>query len=516
MGSPGLAQLIDLEVQLRADAELPPEELHARDGAIGQRIQADTLDDRTATLRWLSELRSRGGPGTLAEQRRHQVSAGLVVVGAALGALSVGGWLATANRFPVNVVYFWPVFVGSQIALALGFWLALLPGKVFALVPLLAGFHSLLRTLAGALPRLLARVLARLSPSTHERFSDSLGELGQLDWLYGRLRFWLWVQMTQLFAVAFNIGALGAFVLIPSIDDPAFGWRSRLLDAHQIEAATAAIATPWRAIWPQALPTSEVVAATFYSSVATRYETDRADAGAGDDRDAAERPWAAWWPFLFASMGCYGLAPRVLYLGIAALGVRRARAGVSFDRIEIRRLAERLRWPITQTAGIGDESSGAWPESENDRRIAAWPRPTRARALRWVGVDVEDEPLSRALLERFGARPSAVHPVGDVEGEGDAAALATLSSADRDEAVYVIVESWEPPVGDQLDLLDAVRERAGRERPVLVVLHGRSEDGRSAPPEPRHQAIWQKAIARRGDPRLFVAALMPAGNEETT
>jgi len=512
MKSPGLAELIDLEVQLRADAELAPEELHARDGAIGSRIEAKTLDDRSATLAWLAEVRGSQGPGARAEQRRHQISAGLVVLGFLLGAFSVGGWLATGSREPVNVVYFWPVFVGSQVALALGFWIAVLPAEAFARLPLLGGIHSLLRTLAGAIPQLVARALNRVSPATRGSWGDSLAELRRLDWLYGKLRFWLLAQMTQIFAVAFNFGALAAFVVIPAIDDPAFGWRSRLLNEHQVEVATTVIASPWSALWPQALPAPEIISETRYSSVAERYVADP-EQGSRRVGDATPRPWAAWWPFLVASMAIYGLAPRLLYLVVSVLAVRRALVGVSFERLEIRRLAERMRWPVTQTVGVGDEASETWPRDVEKKQAIAWPTPTRALALRWVGIDLEDEDLAHALAGRFGAPAEQVHPIGDVDGECDDAALSALESADADEGVYVVVESWEPPVGDQLDLLGAIRERGGAARPILVVLYGRSQDGRPAAPEPRHQAIWERSIQRRGDPGMFVAPLVTSDEE---
>lgn len=509
MKGPGIAELIDLEVQLRADADLAPEELHARDGAIGTRIGAADLDDRSATLRWLAEVRGPEGPGTRAEQRRNRVSAGLLVLGFLLGALSVGGWLATGTREPVNVVYFWPGFIGSQIVLALGFLIAAVPARAFGRVPLVGTLHSLMRSLAGAAPRLMARGLARISRGAGERWTDTLAEIHRLDWLYGRLRFWLLAQMTQLFAVAFNVGALFAFVVLPTIDDPAFGWRSRLLDERQVEAASAAVAWPWHAVWPEAVPSGEVIAATRYSSVAQRYLVE--DAPSPDATGHAQRPWAAWWPFLVASAVCYGLAPRLLYWMLSGLGVRRALRRISFDRGEIARLCHRMRWPLLQTAGIGDEASRAWPADGERAAGPAWPLPERARALCFPGVDVDDTRLAEMLAERFGAAPVATHPVGDIGGRGDEVALAALDEAPPGEGVYVVVEAWEPPVGDHLDLLDAVRSRGGETRPILVVLHGWGADGRPDAPETRHRSVWERAIRRRGDPRMSVAPLVEHG-----
>jgi hypothetical protein len=514
MASPDLAEWIDLEVQLDRDAERAPEELHARDGAIGRRIEARSLDDREATHRWLAEVRSENGPGAQAEHRRQQLSAALVLLGGLFGVLSVGGWLATATREPVNVIYFWPVFVGSQIAMALGFWITLVPGRTFGRLPLLGGFHALLRSLGAAIPRCVGRVFERLAPAGEEPVADSLARLQRLDWIYGGVRFWLLVQMTQLFALAFNVGALGAFVVLPAIDDPAFGWRSRLLDERQVVSASQIIAAPWSFAWPEALPTEAIVDATRYSSVAERYA---ADADRPGDAPLAESPWAAWWPFLVASIGFYGLAPRLLYLGVASLAARRALATVSTDRVEIHRVLERLRWPVMETTGIGGEDSGAWPEHAGMiRSPKAWPAPASARALCWVGVGLDSMDWGRRLEARFGTAPESLHPVGDLDPRGDEAALEAVAGGSANEGVYCVVASWEPPVGDPLDLLDAIRERIGPSRPILVVLHARGEKGEAVAPESRHRVVWERALDLRGDPHLFVAPLVPAQDEEAT
>jgi hypothetical protein len=89
-----------------------------------------------------------------------------------------------------------------------------------------------------------------------------------------------------------------------------------------------------------------------------------------------------------------------------------------------------------------------------------------------------------------------------------------VEAADPEEGVYVVVEAWEPPVGDHVDLLDKLRARGGARRPILVVLHGRGADGRPTAPELRHQRVWETAIRRRGDPHLFVAALVLPGDEQ--
>src|SRR5690606_21870264 len=56
--------------------------------------------------------------------------------------------------------------------------------------------------------------------------------------LYGPVRYWLLVQITQLFALALNVGFILAFIALALVSDPAFGWRSTLLDSETTHRIT--------------------------------------------------------------------------------------------------------------------------------------------------------------------------------------------------------------------------------------------------------------------------------------
>ena len=70
---PTLADLVDLEVCLRNDQSLPPEELNARDGAIGARIGAREVEDRDLVLAWLEEVRPENSTGRRAMRWRDRL-----------------------------------------------------------------------------------------------------------------------------------------------------------------------------------------------------------------------------------------------------------------------------------------------------------------------------------------------------------------------------------------------------------------------------------------------------------
>jgi hypothetical protein len=63
--------------------------------------------------------------------------------------------------------------------------------------------------------------------------------------------------------------------------------------------------------------------------------------------------------------------------------------------------------------------------------------------------------------------------------------------------IIVCVRGFEPPVLDVLDFLRAIRDQAGLEQPLLVVLFGANGGDVRA---------WRRKLIGLGDPRLVVAS----------
>jgi hypothetical protein len=503
-----LAELIDLELAVLRDRERPLEDLLPRDAAIREQIGASELEGRDLYLAWLAALPVRVQPSTGQRAARlvEMVGAFLAMGGLVLGASTVVGWLVIDTGLPVNVVNFWLVMAGAQGLLALLWLVAVLPGLRLRAIPLLGGVVSLLQDLARAVPAAAGWALGHLPGSSRAALLEELGQLRALDWLYGGLRFWLLVRASQVFAFAFNVGAVAAFVLIPYVDDPAFGWRSRLLDAGELYEAVEIASLPWSPALPEVSVELEEIEATQYSSVQRRLERiGRQPLSEGED------PWAAWWPFLLASLLCYGLAPRVIFLAVAAARVRGELAGASLDHAELQRLRDRLKRPHVETRAPGTDPDAPLPAGAGNGETQAIDLGEGPmEALTWCGVGLDEASLAAALEARFGVRPAALHEVGGIDAGADRAALDALAASPGRGAVALVVEAWEPPVADYVDFVGELRRVLGAGRPLVVALCNRGEDGALLPAGPAQRLQWRRRLAELGDPWLRVESLAAA------
>ena len=470
-----LAELIDLELQLAQDRDASIEQLEARDEPIARRLAQSNLRGRAALRAWLEDVRGAGASiGERIAELRDLAARGLFACGLLAGIASVGGWLLSGTGSPINVIHFWPAVIGLQLALLAPWLLAALPQ----------------RWLGRALPWLIGRSLVAALRLDSAAVSRALAELRRLDWLYSRLRLWLVTALTQSFALGFNLGALGAFVAIPYVDDPAFGWRSRLLDAPEVAALAESIALPWRGWLPRAVPAHDDVAATRYSSI------DRSLAR--DDRPGPAGVWAVWWSFLVASLVSYGLLPRLLLWTVSQIGVRWELRNAPRAHTDLEHLQQRLAGPLLDTRANRPES--ALPPT--DARPAAWSPlpPGPVHVLCWSGVPLDDaqirSELARARVEVAGA----IARVGLLDQAQDRRALAALGGLPNGAAACLVVPAWEPPVGEHLDFVRELRGALGSGRTLCVLLHPLA--GPATADDAEH---WRSRLQALGDPWLCLA-----------
>ena len=107
----------------------------------------------------------------------------------------------------------------------------------------------------------------------------------------------LW--LLQMVWCLLALGMLLGYWVLLLFSDLAFGWSSTLVQNASVTAtAVEWLAAPWRALWPAAVPTADMVAATHFQRIAP---------------SAAKPALAAqWWRFLMASLIFYNLLPRTL------------------------------------------------------------------------------------------------------------------------------------------------------------------------------------------------------------
>jgi hypothetical protein len=491
-----LADLIDLEAQLARDRDADPGALAARDRAL-LGGSASGPERRDALLaRWLEALRAedrsalrpgRAVAGALSALRALLVVAGLLVGwGAGTAIMSYGG------GHPVNVWDFLLAFVGVQLVLLL-----LLAASFF--LPLAALGTPALGMVRGALgglyPWLAGRVLG--------------GDRSRAEWralwhrtrsrrsLYQAVEPWVLLTLTQALGVAFNLGVLAAVLRLVVFTDVAFGWSTTLveLDPARFHALARALAWPWRALWPDAVPSEALVEATRYSRL------DAAYALSGAGRSARPELVGGWWRFLVAALVCYGLLPRALLLAAARLRVARLLGTLPLDDAEVGRVIARLSAPHIALGGAGAEPAGALAPAAATAPLPVAPGAPCALVL-WR--DAPGGPALDAAVARALGRPVVrTRSAGGREHEDVGTGWAALA-AEADPVV--VAEAFEAPDRGVRRFLEGLRRAVGPRRLVLVLLVG-STDGAPRPPRDEDVRIWRDGLAPLADPFLTVEPL---------
>lgn len=379
-----LENLIDLELQLQEDRDRESQDLRRRDAAIGQQIDAQQLaaagQDRAMFLAWLRHVRQQGegrppSPGRQIGLLLEVVGLVLVLSGLSIGFGAVTGWLRMNPAEPVNAIFFWAVIIGLQDLMLCVWLVAVLPTSWLRLLPGAEAFQMMLRLIARALPLAVTWLATRISAEHRAILARLRGTLQSWSWVYGKMRLWKFITLTQLFAVAYNVGAILAFVGISYGNDPAFGWKSRLLTAEQLHALVRILAVPWSWFWPAAAPTLEHIQLTRFSSLDPRY------AESFESRVGEADAWLLWWPFLLACLLFYGLAPRIATLAFSQWRLRRALAGVKLDHGDFYKLKDRLTRPLVETQAtapeVGEEAAAVTPRVPQETPLSVVTEPAR-------------------------------------------------------------------------------------------------------------------------------------------
>jgi len=508
-----LAELIDFELALSRDLDRPFAEVVERDRRIAAAVPTDAVSGPASDVllrAWLEAQRGSTRP-TVGERFaafRGLLAGILFVAGFVLGAGAVTAWLVSPDRLPVNVVVFWPALVGVQVGLAALWWIAVIPPEAADRVPGLRELRRFLVAMGRAAPMIGTWLLRALGQRIARSAEMGTAMLRRMETLYGRLVFWIGVALTQVFAIGFNAGAWVALFAIPYFDDPAFGWRSRLLDASELHEVVRWIATPWSS-WssgstdPSAWTVSlEEVIRTQYSSLDPEL-VDRVDTvdpihPAGALAAARRSAWSAWWPFLLASLAVYGALPRMLFWGVAQWRSRRVLAAAPARHADVERLRVRLEGFAVETAGSGTAEVVRGPAgSATDLE----PFPLQGRpiaVLCWPGPDRSETDLERLL----GTAPSRLLSVHPAHPDAALRQLRPQLEVAPETGIVLAIEASEPPVGEVLDLIGLLRSELGRERPIAVGLR------QAGGVEDRHRTVWKRVLAERGDPYLCLIELV--------
>jgi hypothetical protein len=490
-----LADLIDLEAQLARDRDVAAESLEARDRALLAGERLDPARRGPLVARWLARVRAveRGRlfPGRTVASVLGGFRAALAILGLSLGWTAVSGVLRYEGAHPVNVWDFLLAFVFLQVVLVV----LLLLSFALPLAATGAPLRGALRGLLGAVyPWLVA---AGFAGERAEEWRAVWHRLRARRSLYHRIEPWVLLGLTQVFGVAFNVGALLALVRLVVFSDVAFSWGTTLVqfDAARFHSLVALLAAPFGWAFPDAVPSLALVEATRYSRLDAAYHL----AGAG--RAAHPELVGGWWPFLVASLACYGLLPRLVTLLVARLRRAHLLARVPLDDVEVTRLVHRLAEPHVETASTAAQAAvPPWPPP-----VATSEAPGGTRCALVLWRDVPPGPaLEAAVRAHTRCEVIGVGTAGGLEfqeGGGDWAPL--LGASDR---VVVAAEGWEAPDRSVLRFFGELRRAGGPRRHIQVLLLQANGEG-VRPASSTQVAVWRDSLARLADPFLVAEPL---------
>lgn len=311
---------------------------------------------------------------------------------------------------------------------------------LFAFLPVLGLLLSLLLMMKGGGKGLAGWILTIPLWPRHLTL-----ELPQLDLVQGREN-WLFYQ-TQILAVWFSVGCLLLYLLLLLGSDITFVWRSTLLEADDLLPALRTIGIPW-SFWPEAQASLTLLEQTQDFRI--------------ESQGVSQPAVGLWWKYILAAQLTYNLIPRSLMLLFA-----RHKHRAQLQRVNSRDSNE----GVTQSRSQPDDD---FPLAELASSVAA-----PYSLLDWAGA-----PTSRQqqVQQQLGAA-EAIHRLDPLPQQADA-------QWSNDDSLVVLVKSWEPPLAELADRLEAIDNKGAR-----LILPLDWDDSGLRQPSAAHLDEWRRFTA---------------------
>ncbi len=494
---PDLADWLDLVVLLRHDEGLPGSELRRRDRSVGERVVPTGAPPERWLTAWVEARRAQTSgpaeaqdpalPGQRTADALRWISAALVLAGLFFGATAAWGALSFQPQGRINVVAVLALLVLLPTLLLVFALLNALPARLRRALPLIGAERE-----GGGLLQPARWALRALPQSARESLDAVFARGVSVERLAAPIQRWLLLSASQGAAVAFQVGALSAAIALVVFSDLSFGWSTTL----RVEPATAhgiasALATPWAALWPDAVPSLALVEQTRFFRIASK-------------PSPALDPelFGQWWRFVVAALVVYGLIPRVVFFAVASVRLRASLTRATIDAPGARGLLERMRDPLVELGHVGrDEAiAGVGLGADETIPLDSSPWPDAPVVVSWSEA-IESSPGLAAQLN--------VANEGILAAGGRLAAAADLEAAARaaeraradDRDVAVVVRGFEPPVLEVVDFLVELRRRLGDGRTIVVGLTQADDD---------HARVWRRRIDSIGDPWTRCTRALPS------
>ncbi len=531
-----IGDVIDLEYLLGQDSRVADETiLEKRDRRIYlEKIAPLVLPDRplprTLVRQWLFFMGQDAGvlPGAMVDAGFRLLGGGLVAGGGVTGFLACLSLFSYTGSLPLNVSYFFGVILVPQTLLLL----LTLTGLLVMVIRPDKGFDFGIYPVLGlaverAMARLFRRTLARLPRAKQDALMSALGSFRRSRHAHGHLFLWPLFVLMQLFAMGFNLGALGATLGRVAFFDTAFGWQSSLnLSADFVHRMVSVVSLPWSWVFPQGIgfPSAAQIQGTRLILKDGIYDLATADL-------------VSWWPFLCLTVLVYALLPRTLLLVLGAVAQNRCLRQYPFDGWAVQKLVHRLVTPRVTMAPDAPRAHGP----VFDRQAFQDPAPKAAGApmadpalktvkARNLDGDLPQPPGTQEMSDPFFAlvhddifdgcntdefkeriqhrlhrRVDAILRIGlDTAAELDA----IISLAGCAGGGVMVQEAWLPPIREILKFIATIRAIAPR-IPLVVVLVGKpGPDTIFTVPDSQDRKIWAMKINGLGDPLIHLEDLV--------
>ncbi len=508
----GIRDLIDLEYFLHGDEEKDEEGLIRRDRAIFLKVtspKAKRLPSRRSLVwRWLETRKKEGQEPVLPGTAFHEILAILKWVGFILGILSGCGLALTLLHYqgvqPVNVSGYVALLIVLQAFLLLllgaGFFLRRFV-RFFRRKTLLATFWGTL--LYGLAKRMAASGMARLDGNRRSRLQATLGLLKSRRSVYGNLFFLPVFMVSQIFGLAFNLGALVATLARVLTSDLAFGWQTTVQVGPEIVyKLVQVLALPWAWLAPEGTGFPTLV----------QIENSRIILKEGITH-LATPDLVSWWPFLCLGIVFYGVLPRLVFCLGSWAARRIALARLDFSHAACDSLIRRMQTPLLETTHpnmVTEQDETASPEASSETTALLQTESNLGIALmnEELATHSSRTDIVRAGETYFGMSISDTLEIGGrLDRDQEILKhLRTMDWAGKQSGVLLIQEAWQPPILESLAFLRQLRMALPEKGKIAVLLIGKpSSETVFTPPGKIDRKVWEEQLQALGDPYLGIA-----------
>ena len=289
----------------------------------------------------------------------------------------------------------------------------------------------------------------------------------------------------------FALTGLLTLLLMVLVQDLAFGWSTTLqASAAGYHQWISALASPWQALWPEAVPSLALVEASQFYRL-------QQDSGVADPALLG-----TWWPFVLMLWLVYVLLPRCVLLMLAALQLRWQSHRALRAHPGWQPLHYRFDTPWVDTRGEEEGQPAPAPA-----QAVLSPLPASATVIHWAGAGMQSATLVGALSAD--PAPQSLRAGGNSSLDDDARVQAQAGASGQ--PVIVVARGWEPPTGELSDFIFDAREQGMTALLALVPLA--DEDG-AALADPGLLAQWQRFVDRQRDSQLLLCAPVAAEKEQ--